>query len=90
MVSDRGWGSDQWSCLDRLWQRESNWNHLARNPSSGAYGIPQSLPANKMASAGSDWQTNPATQITWGLNYISGRYGTPCAAWGHSERVGWY
>mgnify|MGYP000498306815 CR=1 FL=1 len=85
-----GWSGDQWSCLDALWQRESGWNHLAQNPYSGAYGIPQSLPGTKMATAGSDWATNPATQIRWGLSYISGRYGTPCGAWGHSESVGWY
>ncbi|UFU03801.1 G5 domain-containing protein [Ruania suaedae] len=90
MVQARGWGADQWSCLDSLWQRESNWNPHAQNPSSGAYGIPQSLPGNKMASVASDWRTNPVTQITWGLNYISGRYGSPCGAWGHSESVGWY
>ena len=74
----------------RLVQRESNWNPTAQNPSSGAYGIPQSLPGSKMASVGSDWRTNPATQITWGLNYISGRYGTPCGALAHSNSVGWY
>lgn len=81
---------DQWSCLDALWQRESNWNPSAMNPSSGAYGIPQSLPGSKMASAGADWRTNPATQIRWGLGYIKGRYGSPCGAWGHSQSVGWY
>jgi hypothetical protein len=90
MLAAYGWGSDQWSCLDRLWQRESNWNPHAQNPSSGAYGIPQSLPGSKMASAGADWRTNPATQITWGLGYIQGRYGSPCGAWGHSQSVGWY
>ncbi len=90
MLSAYGWGSDQWSCLDRLWQRESNWNPYAQNPSSGAYGIPQSLPGSKMATAGSDWQTNPATQIKWGLGYIQGRYGSPCGAWAHSQSVGWY
>ena len=90
MVAARGWGSDQFSCLDTLWERESNWNPTAQNPSSGAYGIPQSLPGSKMASVGSDWRTNPATQITWGLNYISGRYGTPCGALAHSNSVGWY
>ncbi|PFG20485.1 G5 domain-containing protein [Serinibacter salmoneus] len=90
MAAARGWTGSQWSCLDSLWQRESNWNHLAQNPSSGAYGIPQSLPASKMATVGSDWATNPATQITWGLDYIAGRYGTPCGAWAHSESVGWY
>ncbi len=90
MLGSYGWGQDQWGCLESLWQRESGWNHTAQNPSSGAYGIPQALPGNKMASAGADWQTNPATQISWGLGYISGRYGTPCGAWAHSEAVGWY
>lgn len=81
---------EQFKCLEQLWDRESKWNHLAVNPSSGAYGIPQSYPASKMASAGSDWRTNPETQINWGLKYIEGRYGTPCAAWAHSERTNWY
>jgi hypothetical protein len=90
MVTARGWGSDQYDCLVSLWNKESGWNVYAQNKSSGAYGIPQSLPGSKMASAGSDWATNPATQITWGLGYISGRYGTPCGAWGHSQSVGWY
>ena len=90
MVAARGWGADQWSCLDRLWQRESNWNPSAQNRSSGAYGIPQALPGSKMGTVAADWRTNPATQITWGLNYISSRYGTPCGAWGQSQSVGWY
>ncbi|GEK78745.1 aggregation-promoting factor C-terminal-like domain-containing protein [Agrococcus baldri] len=90
MVHARGWGDDQYSCLYSLWQRESNWNVYAQNRSSGAYGIPQALPGSKMASAGGDWQTNAATQISWGLGYIAGRYGTPCGAWGHSQSVGWY
>ncbi|MCS4483944.1 ubiquitin-like domain-containing protein [Gleimia sp. 6138-11-ORH1] len=90
LVSAKGWGDDQYQCLLVLWERESNWNPNAQNPSSGAYGIPQSLPGNKMASAGADWQTNPVTQITWGLGYIQNRYGTPCGALGHSNRVGWY
>jgi len=90
MLSSYGWSQDQFGCLDSLWMRESGWNHTATNPSSGAYGIPQSLPASKMASAGADWRTNPATQIRWGLGYISGRYGSPCAAWAHSQSVGWY
>jgi hypothetical protein len=90
MVSARGWGSGEFDCLVALWNKESGWNVYAMNPYSGAYGIPQSLPGSKMASAGADWQTNPATQITWGLNYIQGRYGSPCGAWGHSQRVGWY
>ncbi|GAA5166320.1 lytic transglycosylase domain-containing protein [Ornithinimicrobium tianjinense] len=90
MLGSYGWGDDQWGCLDSLWQRESGWNHLAMNASSGAYGIPQALPGSKMASVAGDWQTNPTTQITWGLGYISERYGSPCNAWGHSESVGWY
>lgn len=89
LLAARGW-SGQWSCLNSLWERESGWNPYAQNPSSGAYGIPQSLPGSKMASAGSDWRTNPATQITWGLNYIAGRYGGPCGAWSHSQATGWY
>ena len=80
MLGAYGFGDGQWGCLDSLWTGESSWNWAARNPSSGAYGIPQSLPASKMSSAGSDWLTNPATQIAWGLGYIKGRYGSPCAA----------
>jgi hypothetical protein len=89
-VHDRGWGDDQYDCLVSLWNRESGWRVNAMNSSSGAYGIPQSLPGSKMASAGSDWETNAGTQIEWGLGYISGRYGTPCGAWAHSEDAGWY
>jgi hypothetical protein len=85
-----GFSADQFGCLDSLWTRESGWNPSASNPSSGAYGIPQSLPGSKMASAGADWQTNPATQIEWGLGYIRDSYGSPCGAWGHSESYGWY
>jgi hypothetical protein len=86
-----GWGDDtQFNCLNNLWMRESGWNPYAMNPYSGAYGIPQALPASKMASAGPDWQTNPATQINWGLSYIRADYGTPCGAWGHSLAYGWY
>ncbi len=90
MVAARGWGSDEYSCLYALWAKESGWNVYAHNKSSGAYGIPQSLPGSKMASVGDDWATNPATQITWGLGYIGARYGSPCGAWAHSQRVGWY
>lgn len=90
LVAQRGWSASQFSCLDKLWMKESRWNYRASNPSSGAYGIPQSLPGSKMASAGSDWRTNPATQIKWGLSYISSRYGTPCGAWSHSRSNGWY
>jgi hypothetical protein len=85
-----GFGIDQFPCLDKLWTKESGWNHKAQNPSSGAYGIPQALPGSKMGTVADDWETNPATQITWGLNYIEGRYGTPCKAWAHSQDVGWY
>lgn len=85
-----GFGADQFGCLDSLWIRESQWNPAAHNPSSGAHGIPQSLPGSKMASAGPDWETNPVTQITWGLGYIRDRYGSPCGAWAHSESHGWY
>ncbi|MGH3705424.1 MAG: lytic transglycosylase domain-containing protein, partial [Agromyces sp.] len=70
--------------------RESSWRADAYNASSGAYGIPQSLPGSKMASAGADWRTNAATQIEWGLSYIADRYGAPCGAWAHSERFNWY
>ena len=90
MIGGYGWGDDQFGCLVALWNRESGWNYQAYNSSSGAFGIPQALPGSKMASAGADWQTNPATQIAWGLGYISGRYGSPCGAWSHSESVGWY
>ncbi len=90
LVAERGWSDSQFQCLDKLWTKESNWRYTARNPSSGAYGIPQSLPGSKMASAGSDWRTNPTTQIKWGLSYIKSRYGTPCKAWSHSVRTDWY
>jgi hypothetical protein len=90
MLGEYGWGEDQFGCLDSLWTRESNWDHRAENPSSGAFGIPQSLPGNKMASAGADWRTNPLTQIEWGLSYIRDVYGSPCSAWGHSQSTGWY
>lgn len=91
MMADRyGWGEDQFSCLNSLWNKESGWNYQAYNASGGATGIPQALPGSKMASAGSDWQTNAATQIAWGLGYISSVYGTPCSAWGHSQASNWY
>jgi hypothetical protein len=90
MIAGYGWGDDQFNCLVSLWNKESGWNSQAYNASSGAFGIPQALPGSKMATAGADWQTNAATQISWGLGYISGRYGTPCGAWSHSQSVGWY
>lgn len=90
MENKYGWGAGEYSCYDKLVVSESNWDHTATNPSSGAYGIPQSLPASKMASAGSDWRTNPATQIKWGLDYVKDRYGTPCSAWGFKQGHNWY
>ena len=81
MASEYGWGDDEYTCLNRLWTKESHWNYQARNPRSGAHGIAQALPATKMEQVGTDWRTNPITQIQWGLLYISERYDTPCAAW---------
>jgi hypothetical protein len=90
MLGSFGWSSGQFSCLDPLWEHESGWSVTAANPGSGAYGIPQALPGSRMASAGPDWQTNAATQIKWGLTYIKDTYGSPCAAWAHSQATGWY
>ena len=90
MMGSYGWGDGEFSCLQSLWNRESGWNYQAENASSGAYGSPQALPGSKMSSVAGDWATNPSTQITWGMQYIQGRYGTPCSAWAHSESVGWY
>jgi resuscitation-promoting factor RpfB len=91
MASSRGWGSGpQWTCLDELWTRESGWLMVWNYQGSGAYGIPQALPAGQMASAGADYMTDPATQVRWGLGYIASRYGTPCGAWNHEEAVSWY
>jgi hypothetical protein len=90
MLASFGWSSSQFSCLDPLWAHESGWSVTASNPGSGAYGIPQAVPGSKMASAGPDWQTDAATQIRWGLEYIKGTYGSPCAAWGHEQATGWY
>lgn len=89
MLGQYGWAG-QFSCLSALWAEESSWSVYAQNPSSGAYGIPQALPGSKMASAGADWQSDAATQISWGLGYIRAMYGSPCAAWDHEEAAGWY
>ncbi|HXB49255.1 MAG TPA: lytic transglycosylase domain-containing protein [Streptosporangiaceae bacterium] len=89
LLSSYGFSKSQWGCLDDLWNAESGWRYNAEN-ASGAYGIPQALPGSKMATAGSDWQTNPTTQINWGLTYIKNTYGTPCGAWGHEQADGWY
>ncbi|HEY0536065.1 MAG TPA: lytic transglycosylase domain-containing protein [Actinoplanes sp.] len=90
LMLDAGFKIDQFPCLDKLWKKESGWNYKASNSGSGAFGIPQALPGSKMAKFGDDWKTNPATQIKWGLDYIEGRYDTPCGAWGHSQDTGWY
>lgn len=90
MMLAYGFGEDQWPCLYNLWMRESGWKTTAGNQSSGAYGIPQALPASKMATVGPDYLTDAATQITWGLGYVKGRYGTPCGAWSSFQAKGWY
>ena len=90
LLGEFGFGLDQFGCLDSLYMRESGWRVDADNPSSSAYGIPQALPGSKMSTAGADWETNPVTQIRWGLGYIEDRYGSPCGAWAHSESHGWY
>jgi hypothetical protein len=90
LVLSNKWGRDQYSCLVALWERESNWRWNALNKSSGAYGIPQSLPGRKMAEMGADWVTNPETQVRWGVNYIKNRYGAPCGAMAHSNKFNWY
>ncbi|MEN9753338.1 MAG: hypothetical protein RL670_1029 [Actinomycetota bacterium] len=89
-IRNYNWGFDQYSCLVKLWNRESNWRVNAINADSGAYGIPQALPGTKMASEASDWLTNGETQIRWGVKYIKGRYGSPCAALVHSNNLRWY
>ena len=89
LVARQGWSASQFGCLDQLWTRESDWRVGAQN-ASGAYGIPQALPASKMATMGSDWRTNPITQIRWGLSYIADAYGSPCVALQHSYRYNYY
>jgi resuscitation-promoting factor RpfB len=90
LAAARGWTGHQWNCLDWLWTRESRWRLVWNYAGSGAFGIPQALPASKMASAGADYMTDPATQIRWGLGYIRSDYGTPCNAWSHEKTSGWY
>ena len=89
MSANYNWNQTQYSCVVKLWNRESGWRANAHN-SSGAHGIPQALPGRKMAKFGKDWYTNPQTQIKWGLHYIKARYGTPCGALNHSYRYNWY
>ncbi|MFG1911788.1 hypothetical protein [Kribbella sp. NPDC048928] len=90
LLPDHGWSQSQFSCLEKLWTKESHWKVSADNPTSTAYGIPQALPGNRMAAYGSDWRTNPVVQIKWGLDYIEATYGSPCKAWSHSQAKGWY
>ena len=90
MLNRYGWDDSQFTCYDNIIMRESKWSVSADNPHSTAYGIPQALPGSKMAAFGSDWRTNPATQIAWGLDYVHVRYGTPCGAWGFKRSHGWY
>lgn len=89
-AAQRGWTGNDWDCLVKLWTRESSWLWYAENASSGAYGIPQSLPADKMAAFGANYRDDAAVQIDWGLWYIAQAYGSPSKAWQHSEQVGWY
>ena len=90
MDEEYGWGDKQYECLDDLWTKESHWNYKSSNKRSGAHGIPQALPATKMDVIGTDWRTNPVTQISWGLLYIDSRYDTPCKAWSKFKRSNWY
>ena len=90
MEDKYGWGEKQYACLENLWTKESHWNYKASNRRSGAHGIPQALPATKMEVIGTDWRTNPVTQISWGLRYIDIRYDTPCKAWAKFKRSKYY
>ncbi len=90
LMLEAGYGLDQMPCLEKLWTKESGWTTTSHNKSSGAYGIAQALPGSKMAEFGDDWETNPVTQIKWGLSYIKKRYSTPCGAWQQFLDSGWY
>ncbi len=90
LLPEFGLAASEFGCLESLWTKESGWNVHADNPTSSAYGIPQALPGSKMSSAGPNWEDNPETQIRWGLGYIRDRYGSPCAAWSHSQSNNWY
>jgi hypothetical protein len=90
MKTEYKWSEYQYTCLNKLWTRESHWNYRASNRKSGAHGIPQALPAVKMEVVGDDWRTNPVTQIRWGLRYIDIRYETPCRAWSKFQRSNYY
>ena len=90
LTEEYGFGESQFACLDSLWTRESHWNYKAHNYRSGAHGIAQALPAEKMSVVGTDWRTNPVTQIRWGIRYITMRYDTPCKAWSHFKSRNYY
>ncbi len=90
MLRSFGWTWRQFRYLNLLWEAESSWDVSAENPSTGAFGIPQAVPGSKMSAAGPDWQTDVATQIRWGLGYISAAYGSPRSAWQHEVTYGWY
>lgn len=90
LMPEYGLSAGEFSCLDQLWQKESEWETTAANPTSSAYGIPQALPGSKMSSAGPDWESNAETQIRWGLGYVRDRYGSACSAWSHSQANNWY
>lgn len=90
LFGEYGMSEGQFICLNKLWTKESHWNYKARNPRTGAHGIPQALPADKMSIIADDWRTNPVTQIRWGLRYITIRYETPCKAWSKFQRTRFY
>ena len=90
LSEEYGFGESQFACLDSLWTRESHWNYKAHNYRSGAHGIAQALPAEKMSVVGTDWRTNPVTQIRWGIRYITMRYDTPCKAWSFFKSRNYY
>ena len=90
MQTEYNWGKYQFACLNNLWTKESNWNYKARNPRTGAHGIPQAYPANRMEIISSDWRKNPVTQMRWGLRYIEIRYDNPCRAWSKFKRSNYY
>ena len=90
LSEEYGFGESQFACLDSLWTKESHWNYKAHNYRSGAHGIAQALPAEKMSVVGTDWRTNPVTQIRWGIRYITMRYDTPCKAWSFFKSRNFY
>jgi len=90
MSEEFGFNDSQFQCLNSLWTKESHWNYRSHNKGSGAHGIPQALPADKMSVIATDWRTNPVTQIRWGLRYITMRYDTPCKAWSFFKSRNYY